>query len=57
MFIYNVKINGSKKLTKAKLNEMIINYVREYNTITVNGDRININKEKEPSNAYQYPYT
>lgn len=51
------KINGSKKLTKAKLNEMIINYVREYNTITVNGDRININKEKEPSNAYQYPYT
>lgn len=51
------RINGNDKLFKGKLNELIINFAEEYNTITVGDARININKEKLPSNVNEYPYT
>lgn len=51
------KINGNQKLFKGKLNELIINFAEEYNTITVGDAKININEEKIPINANEYPYT
>jgi hypothetical protein len=51
------KINGTQKLYKGKLNELIVNFAEEYNTITVGNSKININPEKIPSNADKYTYT
>lgn len=51
------RLNGNKKLTKSKLNEMIVKYVVKYNLITLNEDKINIREEKKPSNEKDYPYT
>ena len=42
---------------KGKLNELIINFAEEYNTITVGNARININEDKIPDNVESYPYT
>ena len=50
-------LNGNKEIFKGQLNELVVNFVEKYNTITMNGDKININPEKIPSNADQYPYT
>lgn len=50
------KINGNRKIYKAELNKLIVTYIQKYNTITINGAKLNINKEKEPSNASNYPY-
>lgn len=44
-------------LTKEKLNKLVIDMVLKYNTMTVEGEKININKDKEPSNVEEYPYT
>ena len=51
------RIDGNKILYKGKLNELIVNFAEEYNTITVGDARININEDKIPSNANMYPYT
>ena len=51
------RIDGNKTLYKGKLNELIVNFAEEYNTITVGDARININEDKIPSNASMYPYT
>jgi hypothetical protein len=57
--IYEVfnKLDGKSNIVKGQLNELVVNFVEKYNTITMNGDKININPEKMPSNANQYPYT
>ena len=58
VIIVNTKyINGNQKLFKGKLNELIVNFAQEYNTITVGDARININDERLPSNVSEYPYT
>lgn len=51
------KINGNKHIFKGQMNELIVNFVQKYNTITVNGEKLNINEDKMPSNKDQYPYT
>lgn len=51
------KIHGSKHIFKGQMNELIVNFVQKYNTITVNGEKLNINEDKMPSNKDQYPYT
>jgi hypothetical protein len=51
------KLNGDKNIFKGQLNELVVNFVEEYSTITMHGDKININQEKIPANADQYPYT
>lgn len=51
------KINGKKKLSKGKLNELVVNFAEKYNTITVGDAKININEDKIPENASMYPYT
>ena len=51
------KLDGYKTLYKGKLNEMIKNYVEKYNTIAPIGEKLNINSDKIPSNASDYPYT
>ena len=50
-------IKGYQTLYKGKLNELIINFAEEYNTITVGNARININEDKIPDNVESYPYT
>ncbi|MDF2865687.1 MAG: copper amine oxidase [Clostridia bacterium] len=57
--IYEVfnKLDGKSNIVKGQLNELVVNFVEKYNTITMSGDKININPEKMPSNANQYPYT
>lgn len=50
-------INGNQRLYKGKLNELIVNFAEQYNTITVGDARININEEKIPENYAMYPYT
>lgn len=50
-------IDGNRNLYKGKLNELIVNMAEQYNLITVGNARININEEKIPSNASEYPYT
>ncbi len=58
VIVVNTKnINGNQKLFKGKLNELIVNFAEEYNTITVGDARININDERLPSNVNEYPYT
>lgn len=51
------KIKGNKNIFKGQMNELISNFAIKYNTITVNGEKININEDKMPSNKDQYPYT
>lgn len=60
--IYNAIIenkddNYRKTVTKKEFNKLVIDMVIKYNTITVEGEKININKDKEPSNVDEYPYT
>ena len=58
VIVTNTKnINGNQRLFKGKLNELIVNFAEEYNTITVSDARININDERLPSNVAEYPYT
>jgi len=51
----NLKGNGY--IFKGQLNELVVDFAEKYNTITMNGDKLNINPEKIPSNADQFPYT
>ncbi|MEG1705128.1 MAG: hypothetical protein RR290_00950 [Clostridia bacterium] len=51
------KLNGNEYIFKGKLNELVINFVEQFNTITNSDEKININPEKIPSNSSQYPYT
>jgi len=60
--IYNGMIdnkddNFKQVVTKREFNKLLIDMVIKYNTITVEGEKININKDKEPSNVEEYPYT
>ena len=50
------KLNANKDITKGQFNQFVINFVKQYNTITLTGDKINVNPDKEPSNASEYPY-
>ncbi len=50
------KLNGNKVIHKGELNKIIVNLVEKNTLITINGEKLNINKEKEPSNASNYPY-
>lgn len=54
--IVSSTINGNENIFKGQLNELVVNFVEKYNTITMPGDKININPEKNPANASQYPY-
>lgn len=55
--INNDKLNGNEYIFKGQLNEIIVNFVEKYNTITILGGKLNINPEKMPSNVNEYPYT
>lgn len=55
--IENKEHKWKENITKEVLNKLIIDMVLKYNTITVEGEKININKDKEPSNAKEYAYT
>ncbi len=57
IFLYSNNVNGSEKIFKGQLNELVINFVEKYNTITMNREKINVNPEKFPSNAKDFPYT
>lgn len=55
--IYGNKLNGNTDIYKGKLNEIVVNFVEKYNTITILGEKINVNPDKIPTNAQDYPYT
>lgn len=57
IYVLSKNLNGKENIFKGQLNEMVVNFVEKYNTITMSGDKINVNPEKIPSNADQYPYT
>jgi hypothetical protein len=50
------KLNGSNNIFKGQLNEIVVNFIEKYNTTLKNGDKININPEKMPSNSDQYSF-
>lgn len=56
--IENSKSNlkGDRKVFKGEVNEIVTKYAENNNTITLEGDKININPDKVPSNASDYPY-
>lgn len=51
------KLKGDRKVFKGEVNELVTKYAEKNNTITLEGDKININPDKIPSNASEYPYT
>lgn len=51
------KLNVRKNVFKGQVNEIVKNFVEEYNTITIQGEKLNINEDKIPDNAEYYPYT
>jgi len=51
------ELSGNKYIFKGQLNELVVNFVQKYNTITMTDEKLNINPEKMPSNANEYPYT
>lgn len=55
--IQNNKLRGNDKVSKGQVNELVVRYIQKYNTIAPEGEKLNINPEKIPSNAEQYPYT
>ncbi len=55
--IHTDKMNARNKIFKGQANELIINFAEKYNTITISGEKLNINREKIPQNASEYPYT
>ena len=52
----NKKLNAKKSIIKGQMNQLITNFVEHYNTITLSGDKININPDKQPNNYNIYPY-
>lgn len=46
-----------KTLNKGDLNKLVINFALQYNTLTLDDEKVNVNKAKEPSNIADYPYT
>lgn len=51
------KLKGNRKVFKGEVNELVTKYAEKNNTITLEGDKININPDKVPSNADMYPFT
>lgn len=51
------KLKGDRKVFKGEVNELVTKYAEKNNTITLEGDKININPDKIPSNVSEYPYT
>lgn len=43
-------------VTKGMLNEIVINFVEKYSTITPNGEKLNEDPNNIPSNYKEYPY-
>lgn len=50
------KLKANNDITKGQFNEFIIRFVEKYNTIVLNGDKLNVDPSKTPSNADEYPY-
>lgn len=55
--LQNKKLPLGSYAVKGMLNEIVVNFAVKYNTITIKGEKININPEKTPSNYQDYPYT
>lgn len=51
------KLKGNQHAFKGQVNELVVKYIKKYNTIVPEGEKLNINADKIPSNAGQYPYT
>jgi hypothetical protein len=49
-------LNGSDYIFKGQLNELVVNFAEKYNTIALDGDKINTDPAKMPSNASDFAY-
>ena len=55
---FDGSINGKDKVFKGQINELVVNFVWNLNTITLSQeDKLNINPDNIPSNVKDYPYT
>lgn len=54
--IDNVNIDLNADITKAEFNKLIVNFVVNNNTLTLDNAKINISQEKAPNNESEYPY-
>ena len=55
---FNGSINGDDIVFKGQINELVVNFVWNLNTITLSqDDKLNINPNNVPSNVDDYPYT
>ena len=50
------KINPNRKLYKGEFNKIACEIIKGYNLIVPEGEKFNINEEKNPSNMSEYPY-
>lgn len=57
IYLISNKLGGNEDIFKGQLNEIVVNFVEKYDTIAMRGDQLNINPEKIPANAEEYPYT
>ena|GEM_PF-1663238 len=49
-------LNGNEYITKGQLNELVVNFVERYDTIVKKGEKIQLDPEKMPVNAYLFPF-
>lgn len=50
------ELNGNEYITKAKMNELTVNFAEKYNRVAMNKETINTTQEELPSNIQDYPY-
>lgn len=50
------RLKGQRKIVKGELNKLIIDFAEKFNTMTMDGNKLNINPEKTPDNSNLYPY-
>lgn len=55
--IENKEYNWKGNLNKKEFNQLVIDFANKYNTITVGDEKVNINQDKVPANASEFPYT
>jgi len=53
----NNELPLDKPVVKGMVNEIVVNFVERYSTITPNKDKLNTNPDNIPSNYKDYPYT
>lgn len=54
--LFSQNLDGKEYIFKGKLNQIVVNFVEKYNTIVMQGEKLNINPQKNPDNIKEFPY-